>query len=171
MAVTELLTTRLRLLPWTHGDIDPLRQLWVQPDVRRFLWDDIVITRERASEVVEGAIVSQAGAWRIELREQPGVLTGFVAFFPMPERAGCELLYGLAVEYWGQGFATEASRAALAYAFSCGLFDQVWARTDLGNTASARVMERLGMTFEGEIRIGELPALSYSLSREVFLRH
>jgi hypothetical protein len=86
MAVTELATARLRLLPWSHSDIDALHQLWLQPDVRRFLWDDIVITRERASEVVEGAVTSQAGTCRIELREAWSS-GGLYGVFPMPERA------------------------------------------------------------------------------------
>jgi len=40
--------------PWTENDIDALHQLWIEPEVRRYLWDDVVISRERAVESTRG---------------------------------------------------------------------------------------------------------------------
>ncbi|HEX8183557.1 MAG TPA: GNAT family N-acetyltransferase, partial [Blastocatellia bacterium] len=46
-------TTRLRLRPFTPGDLDDLHRLWVDPAVRKYLWDDEVITREQAASVID----------------------------------------------------------------------------------------------------------------------
>jgi hypothetical protein len=39
-----------RDVPFASEDLDALHALWTDPDVRRYLWDDIVISRERAAE-------------------------------------------------------------------------------------------------------------------------
>lgn len=58
---------------------------------------------------------------------------------------GVELAWRLAFPYWGQGYATEAARAALTHGFvTLGLAELI-AVTAEGNTRSRRVMERLGM--------------------------
>ena len=59
-----------------------------------------------------------------------------------------ELLYGLTAAWWGQGLATECAGAVLDHLFGPLGLTEVMALTDAPNTASARVMERLGMTFE-----------------------
>ena len=57
-----------------------------------------------------------------------------------------ELGYRLAFEHWGQGFATEGSRAALEFGFTAIGLQDIVAMTTVGNVRSRRVMERLGMT-------------------------
>jgi RimJ/RimL family protein N-acetyltransferase len=57
-----------------------------------------------------------------------------------------ELGYRLAVEYWGSGYATEGSRAAMAYGFTTSGLPEIVAMTAVGNERSRRVMERLGMS-------------------------
>ena len=56
MSLPILRTPRLTLQPYRLDDIDLLHQLWTTPEVRRYLWDDIVITRQRAEETVRAAI-------------------------------------------------------------------------------------------------------------------
>ena len=63
-----------------------------------------------------------------------------------------ELGYWLGVEYWGQGFATEAAGAVLAWAFDTLDLNRVQAETDTRNTASSRVLERLRFVREGTLR-------------------
>ena len=59
-----------------------------------------------------------------------------------------ELSYELHPEYWGQGYATEAARTMLAFAFQTLRLQRVWAQCLAENTASVRVLERLGMRQE-----------------------
>lgn len=63
-----------------------------------------------------------------------------------------DLGYALARPYWGQGFATEAVVALVDWALSQPAIYRVWAVCDLDNPASARVMEKAGMSFEGILR-------------------
>ena len=53
---------------------------------------------------------------------------------------------------WGQGFATEAAGALLQWAFDTLQLNRVQAETDTRNTASSRVLERLGFVHEGTLR-------------------
>jgi len=56
--------------------------------------------------------------------------------------------YVLARQEWGRGFGTEALRGVLDFAFSQPAVQRVWAVCDVDNVASARVMEKAGMTRE-----------------------
>ena len=60
--------------------------------------------------------------------------------------------YGLARPFWGRGYMTEALRAVLDYAFRDPGMYRVWAVCDVENAASARVLEKAGMSFEGILR-------------------
>lgn len=46
------------LRPFIREDVDDLRRLWVDPAMRKYLWDDEVISRETAVEVVEASLES-----------------------------------------------------------------------------------------------------------------
>ena len=139
-------TARLRLTPATEGDVDVLHGIWTDPDVRHYLWDDIVIDRDVAAAVVAHSVTDWRergyGLWLIaELASD--AIAGFVGFRTADERPEPELVFGLLPAYWGRGYATEAAQAALRH-----LQGPAWAATDPGNRASIRVLERLGMRFD-----------------------
>lgn len=67
-----------------------------------------------------------------------------------------ELGYWVGVPYWNQGFATEAARRLVAYAFEELSLNRVAARHFARNPASGRVMQKVGMVHEGTIRQGAL---------------
>jgi ribosomal-protein-alanine N-acetyltransferase/3-dehydroquinate dehydratase/shikimate dehydrogenase len=58
-----------------------------------------------------------------------------------------EIGWRLARPWWGQGFATEGARAALAYGFECLDLPEIVSFTVPANTRSRRVMEKLGMRY------------------------
>jgi RimJ/RimL family protein N-acetyltransferase len=60
-----------------------------------------------------------------------------------------ELGYWIAVQHWGRGYATEAVRAVIEYAFEHFELNRVQAHLFDGNIASQRVLEKVGMTCEG----------------------
>lgn len=121
MKLPVIQTQHLELVPFREGDVDALHRHWTDPDVRRWLWDDVVIPRERAAETVQWAVDSAAekgvGMWSLFLRDGDGGLIGFCGFRGLPDLDDIELLYSLYPAYWGRGLATEASRAALEFAF------------------------------------------------------
>lgn len=56
--------------------------------------------------------------------------------------------YVLHRNYWGQGFATEAARAVVEWIWSLESIDRIWATCDVENLASARVLEKAGLSKE-----------------------
>lgn len=62
------------------------------------------------------------------------------------------LTYEVARELWGKGIATEAARAVLGYGFDTVGLNRVDAYCREGNAASQRVLEKVGMRYEGMLR-------------------
>jgi len=60
--------------------------------------------------------------------------------------------YVLDRQVWGQGYATEATRALVGFGFESLALHRIWATCDVHNAASARVLEKLGMRQEGYLR-------------------
>lgn len=147
-------TDRLLLKPFAPTDVKALHQLWTTPSVRKFLWDDQIIPRETVVEIVEASIRSFAdhnfGFWTLRLKGQPDLIgfSGLRHLEHSPDEVGeVEILYGLQPEYWGQGLATEASKAVLDYGFEKARLERIYAGADPPNEASFQVMRRLGMKF------------------------
>jgi [ribosomal protein S5]-alanine N-acetyltransferase len=69
-----------------------------------------------------------------------------------PDAVEAELGYELAPDHWGQGYASEAVRAMLGFAFHELALHRVWGGCIAENVGSQRVMERLGMRLEGHLR-------------------
>jgi len=83
---------------------------------------------------------------------EDGVLYGTTGLSIRTEHRRAELGYWVGVPHWGNGYATEASRALVDWAFSDGNLNRVMARHMARNPASGRVMEKLGMRLEGTLR-------------------
>ncbi len=63
-----------------------------------------------------------------------------------------EIGYAIARPYWGQGYTTEAVKAMIAFGFRRMQLCRIQTRCLTANVASARVMEKAGMHFEGVLR-------------------
>jgi [ribosomal protein S5]-alanine N-acetyltransferase len=68
------------------------------------------------------------------------------------EHAQAEMGFWVAVDYWGQGYATEAGRAVLGYAFTQLERNRIYAHHMVRNPASGRVLAKIGMKPEGVLR-------------------
>lgn len=168
----DLATRRLRLRPLGEADADLAHAMWTDPDVRRHLWDDVVISREQAAEVVLATVTHfrerRYGLWGV-IDDATGAYAGFAGCRPWPTGAP-ELMYGLLPAWWGRGLATEACHAVLAHVFETLGHPVVFAATDPPNVASVGVLERLGMTFDQRTEMHGLDTLVYRLSRERWRR-
>ncbi len=138
-------TPRLRLRPFASDDVDVLHAHWTQPEVRRFLWDGRVVGRDEVVAVVQESIATFAarrlGFWTVGVHASSDVV-GFVGL--RPSACDVELYYGLVPACWGRGYATEAARAVVRYAFDVVGVPSVHVRADGPNVASIAVMRRLG---------------------------
>lgn len=72
-----------------------------------------------------------------------------------PEARQADIGYELDPQYWGQGYATEAARAILNFGFERLAVHRIWAHCLAENTASAHVLDKLGLQLEGRLREDE----------------
>ncbi len=165
----EIISERMSLRPIEVDRAEALHSLWTDERVRRFLWDGEEIPFERTRAIIEKSLKlfeeSGFGIWGVYERSSEELL-GFAGYWPFRTPPSIELLFGVASEHWNRGIATESSRCVIRYAFEELGFLSVEASTDLANTASVRVLERLGFLFQRQELIDGLDTVFYRLSRD-----
>lgn len=151
-------TGRLRLRPFTRGDVDAVFAYRSRADVCRYLFDE-PMTRESCAEAVQqriGQLSLDEEGDRIVLAVEPisgGGLMGEVSLILRgAESRQAEIGYIFHPDSHGHGFATEAARALLDLGFEGAGMHRIYARCDARNTPSWRLMERLGMRREAHLR-------------------
>lgn len=148
--VRELATDRLLLRQWTPADRAPFAALNADPEVMR--WFPAPLTRAESDALADRLHADLArqgwGLWALEERAS-GAFLGFTGLarpvFDAPFQPAVEVGWRLARAAWGNGFATEAGRAAVAFAFEELALGELVSFTAVGNARSRAVMERLGM--------------------------
>jgi ribosomal-protein-alanine N-acetyltransferase len=126
------------------------------PETTTFtLWDPHRTFADAKQFLLDCAQAREEGMpnpWGITLRES-GQLIGTIGFseFQLDHASG-EVGYALGPAHWGRGYATEALRAVLDAGFELFDCNRIEARCVAAHAASARVMEKAGMTYEGTLR-------------------
>jgi RimJ/RimL family protein N-acetyltransferase len=159
MALTTptLETDRLRLRPVTDADADALFAMHSSAQVLRY-WDSPPWTDPARAQrfVTASRTMAEDGTGvrlAIDRRAADSSFLGWCSLSRWnPEYRSAAMGYCFAEEAWGQGYATEAARALLAWAFGTLDLNRVQAETDTRNLASARVLEKLGFVREGTLR-------------------
>jgi len=146
--VPRLHTERLVLRGWQPADLAPFAALNADPEVAAFLAGPL--TREASDVLVDRISAGWRdhgfGLWAVA-RLEDDLLLGFTGLsLPSwaPEPAP-EIGWRLARPAWGHGYATEAAREAMRFAFEELALDGLVSYTAVANARSLRVMERLGM--------------------------
>jgi len=170
--IPTLMTERLRLRGLRGSDFEDYAGLYADPEVVRFVGTRETWDRGRAWRHMAFAVghwqLEGAGIWVAEERAT-AAFVGIVGFWEPATWPGFELAYHLARRFWGQGFATEGARAALAHAFTAWQRDHVISLISPQNLPSIRVAERIGERLEGHIdHFGRL-MLRYGLDRATYL--
>ena len=168
MKTLHLKTERLLLPPVTLADLSDLHTLLTEKQVRKFLFDDQEIPLSQTDEILHR--VSDTfrekgyGLWFCRRRstDERGGIVGLFDFFSEDQP---ELLYALLPPWQGQGFATEASRSIIQYAFEELGYAYLTASCDAPNVKSIAVLERLGMRRFEEKLIEGKPLVFYRLDR------
>ncbi len=156
LAQPELTTTRLILRPFTLCDAPDVQRLagafavadttgnipHPYPDGAAEHW---IATHQPQYEAGTSAIFA------ITLR-MSGQLIGAIGLSINRHHDSAELGYWLGTPYWGQGYCTEAGRVVLANGFGTLALNRIHACHLPRNPASGRVMEKLGMRYEGIAR-------------------
>lgn len=147
-------TQRLILRPPRLDDAQVIFNLYAQDDevTRYLIWephtrlDTTVDFIEHCMEMWEK---DAAFPWVITRRSDEQIL-GMIELRAAGFKA--ELGYVIARRFWGSGFASEAARVVVDWAIGRAGVYRVWAVCDVDNVASARVLEKAGMTLEGTLR-------------------
>jgi RimJ/RimL family protein N-acetyltransferase len=149
-------TARLRLRPFTSQDADALFALHSSAHVLRY-WDAPPWTeRARADRFIAacGQMAEDGSGVRLAIdRASDGAFIGWCGLTRWNrDHRSASMGYCLHDGAWGNGYATEAARALLKWAFQTLELNRVQAETDTRNAASARVLEKLGFVREGTLR-------------------
>lgn len=146
-------TKRLQLRLFQPSDI-PLYYTLVHsdPDVMRFI-TGTPLSAERSQAMLEKFMHHQAqygfSVWAVTDKATSEVI-GHGGLFTLPTQLDVEVDYGFARAHWGKGYATEAARAILRFGFEEAKLNQIYALSFPENIASQRVMQKLGMTYQGK---------------------
>lgn len=156
LSTPTLRTARLRLRPFNDLDEDALFALHCNVNVMRY-WDAPPWSeRVRAEQFVAACReIAEAGTGaRLAVdRVSDGTFIGWCSLTRWnPTHRSASMGYCFDDAVWGHGYATEAAKAVLQWAFDVLEVNRVQAETDTRNVASARVLEKLGFAREGTLR-------------------
>src|ERR1044072_288557 len=107
----NLETARLTLLPLTATDADAFHQLCITPGVRRYLFDDEILSREQIEDFLQTSLnlfsESGYGLWALRLIGDPELI-GFCGYWFFHAPPELELIYAVSESHWGKGLVVEA---------------------------------------------------------------
>ena len=150
-------TERLLLRPFGPDDLEALFAIQADESVARWLYNDprtLEETRELLARKIGGAALHGEGEWlsAAAVLRTTGELVGDVSLHWASEAHGQgELGFVVHPEHQGRGYATEASRPLLDFAFGPLGLHRVVGRLEPRNAGSARVLEKLGMRREAHL--------------------
>lgn len=172
MATLE--TDRLTLRGWREDDLDALAAINADPDVMRYILDGSVRDRRQTAENLQKMVATWQdrgfGLFAVE-RRGTGELIGW-AGLAVPEflpevLPAVEIGWRFARAAWGHGYATEAAAAALRFGFDDRALDRIISIRHVDNVRSARVMAKLGLTWEFDTVVPgpEQPVAVHAITR------
>lgn len=153
----DLFTTRLHLREFRDNDLAAFWDYMRRPETHRY--EKVVIPTEEA-------VRQELQDWQTLAQELPRTVYRLAVTVPpsdrvighakltlmFPEIKQWEIGWFIHPDHWGKGYATEAARALLDFAFKQVGVHRVVAFCNANNAASARVMEKLGMQRDGLLR-------------------
>ncbi len=146
----ELRTNRLKLRRWKKSDLAPFAALNADPIVMEHMPSSLSEgeTAHWIARLEVGFDESGFGLWAVE-HVLSGEFLGFTGLnrprFEAAFMPAVEVGWRLGSQHWGNGYATEAARAALQFGFDTAGLNEIISFTVPANTRSVKVMERLGM--------------------------
>ncbi len=172
MSTTSIETPRLKLRRWRSADHPAFARICADPEVMRYIADGSPKTAEQASKSIDNYEAeweaSGFGLFAVELKET-GALAGFAGLSTpdfLPEiLPSVEIGWRLDRALWGQGLGTEAARAALDFGIRDLGQRAIVSICHVDNTASERIMTKLGLTFDRRTVVpsSDAPVLVYRL--------
>ena len=174
---------RLTMTPYAESDIDLAIAMFTDPEVCRYGLD--LMTEDEIRRDIGGWTRRGSngciGIWCVSLSDT-GDKLGTVALLPMPVEsqetdldlvvpgempdADIEIGFYFKRSAWGMGYASEAAARLLAQVFTQSPLEEVVANFDPANTASGRVLEKVGFVDRGPMRAYGQDVAGYRTTRE-----
>lgn len=153
----EIETERLVLRMWHSDDFVPFATMCADPKVMQFIGSGAVMTSGQVAVDIE----SYKNYWQIKgygqfalIHKSTQKFIGFAGLGDhvlLPQYHSCaEIGWRLAQEFWGQGYAIEAAKAVLDFGIRHHQLFDIVSVCQTGNLSSERIMQKIGMIFEGE---------------------
>jgi len=174
MSELNIETPRLHLRSMLASDIDELMHIFGDPKVMTS-FNTGPFERTQMQNWIKGNLEHQSmygyGLFSVILKSE-GVLIGDCGLENMVVNGNqvTELGYDFRRDYWYQGFATEAAIAVRDYAFTTLHLPGLISLIRIGNKASRRVSEKIGMTFEVEITKNDISYWKYSIENQTIIQ-
>ena len=162
-------TERLILRMWRDDDIREYAELCADAEVMRYIGGKTLDRTEawrHMASMIGHWYLRGYGVWAVE-EKAGGRLVGRIGCINPEGWPGFEVGWTLKREFWGKGYATEAARRSLEYAFYELDQPHVISLIHPENRASIRVAERLGEKVEGTARVMGLDVLVYGIDRPI----
>jgi RimJ/RimL family protein N-acetyltransferase len=163
--VPILTTDRLFLRMLQESDFEQYAAIHMDAEVTRFTARehlDRIGSWRHLAFIVGHWTLRGFGMWGVFEKETER-LVGRVGFYQPDGWPDFELGWTMGRASWGKGYAPEAARACLDYAFNVMKRDHVISLIDPLNVASIRVAEKIGETVEGEVTIGGHRLIVYGI--------
>jgi GrpB-like predicted nucleotidyltransferase (UPF0157 family)/RimJ/RimL family protein N-acetyltransferase len=144
-------TERLVLRSKTLGDLDAMQELYGDPDVAAWLGGEPFNREQTREHLLRHMRLEREhgfATWAV-VEQSSGKVIGHCGLQHLDGGPEVEVGWALVPSRWGRGYATEAARASVAWGFEQLGLEEIVAVTRPTNARSRRVMEKLGMTYEG----------------------
>lgn len=169
MNIPILKTERLILREFRESDLDAYAEMSADAEVMRYIGTGKVLSRAESWRSM-AAIIGHwyfrgYGLWAVE-EQLYGNLIGRIGCWQPEGWIGLEIGWSLRRAFWGRGFATEAARASIDFAFINLQQSHVISLIQPDNAASRRVAEKLGEKIQRETEVLGNKALVYGISKE-----
>lgn len=162
--IPALTTARLRLRAFARNDLDAWAALCADEEVMRHVGSGGPVGRDIAWRQMAMALgqwpLRGYGPWAVERRSDRRLI-GRVGLLHPEDWPGCELIWTLSRDAWGQGYAQEAARAALSFGQDELGLSGIISLIRPANERSIRVAQRLGAIPDGTVEMLGSEALVY----------
>jgi len=170
-APRQLLTDRLRLRPYTSDDVASMFAVFGDPEVMRYSQFGADPSLEATAIRIQKLIDHQAqfgfSLWVVENRAT-GELLGDCGLKQLESGPQIEVGYRFAKAHWGRGYATEAAAASVNFGFQSLQLPRIVAVVEPANQASHRVIEKIGLRYQGLARYYGRQMSYFTASREEY---
>lgn len=161
-------TERLLMRPWREQDLDAYAEMCADAAVMRYIGSGRTLDRDEAWRQIALSLghwdLRGYGLWAVETRADRSFV-GRVGLWQPEGWPGLELGWALARTHWGDGYATEAGRASMEFAWTTVGAPELISLIQPENEASRRVAERLGMEVARREMFGANEVLVYGRAR------